>query len=164
MNYALIKKPEEIIMNKEKFKFKKITIFHFILIVVAVFCITLMFYWRNKTLIYHCFDINLYINEISEDQIIVKSLPASTEDIFNGEYIIEINDTLIIKDSKGGEIDINSLERGDILLFDYDGPIKFKNKTPIDFKDGTILNSAEMNTHNFRLSDEKLNLKFWHLE
>lgn len=115
-------------------------------------------------MIYHCFDINLYIDEISENQIIVKSLPASTEDIFDGMYIIEINDTLIIKDSKGNEIDLNSLERGDILLFDYDGPIKFKNKTPLSFKDGTILNGEKMGTYNFRLSDEKLNLKFWHLE
>lgn len=151
-------------MNKEKFKFKKTTIFHFILIIVAIFCIVSIFYWRNKTLIYHCFDINLYIDEISENQIIVKSLPASTEDIFDGMYIIEINDTLIIKDSKGDEIDLNSLERGDILLFDYDGPIKFKNKTPLSFKDGTILNGEKMGTYNFRLSDEKLNLKFWHLE
>lgn len=151
-------------MNKEKFKFKKTTIFHLILIIVAIFCIASIFYWRNKTLIYHCIDINLYIDDISENQIIVKSLPSSTEDIFSGEYIIEINDTLIIKDNKGGDVNLNSLERGDILLFDYDGPIKFKNKTPLSFKDGTILNGEKMGAYNFRLSDEKLNLKFWHLE
>ncbi len=151
-------------MNKEKFKLKKITIFHFILIIIVIFCIASIFYWRNKTLVYRCLDIELYIDEISENQIIVKSLPASTKDVFSGEYIIEINDTLIIKDSKGGEIDLNSLERGDILLFDYNGSIKFKNKTPIDFKDGTILNSEKIDAQNFRLSDEKLNLKFWNLE
>lgn len=137
-------------------KIKKITVFHIILLIICIFCITYIFYWRNQTLIYHCFDINLYVDEISEDKIIVKSLPNSTDDLFNGAYIIQINKDLIIKDSKGGDVDVHSLERGDILLFDYDGPAKFKNNS--------ILNEEKINTYNFRLSDEKLNLKFWRLE
>lgn len=137
-------------------KSKKITVFHIILLIICILCIAFIFYWRNQTLIYHCFDINLYVDEVSEDKIIVKALPNSTDDIFNGEYIIQINKDLIIKDSKGGDVDVYSLERGDILLFDYDGPVKFKNNS--------ILNGEKVNAYNFRLSDEKLNLKFWRLD
>lgn len=143
---------------------KKKTIFHLILVIICIFCITFIFYWRNKTLIYHYLDVDLYIDEISEDEIIVKTLPNSTENIFNGEYIIQINEDLIIKDSKGGDVDIYSLERGDILLFDYDGPINFRNKTAENVKSGTVLNGEKINAFNLRLSDEKLNLKFWKLE
>ena len=142
----------------------KKTIFHLILLIICILCIAFIFYWRNKTLIYHCFNIELYIDEISEDTIIVKNPPYSTGDIFNGKYIIQINEDLIIKDSKGSDFDIHSLERGDILLFDYTGPVKFRNKTAVNFKSGTVLNGEKINAFNFRLSDEKLNLKFWRLE
>lgn len=145
-------------------KITKKTIFHLILIVILILFIVFIFYWRNKTLIYHRFDVELYIDELSEDKIILKNLPYSTKDVFNGEYIIQINENLVIKDSKGGDIDIYSLKRGDILLFDYTGPIKFRNKTAVNFKSGTVLNGEKFNAFNFRLSDEKLNLKFWRLE
>ena len=55
-------------------------------------------------------------------------------------------------------VDIHSLNRGDILLFDYTGP---KNSR---FSNGTILNGKKVNAHNFRLSEDKLNLKLWRLE
>lgn len=145
-------------------KVKKKTVIHFILIVIGALCISFIFYWRNKTLIYHSFDIELYIDQISENQIIVKNPPYSTRSAFNGEYIIQINEDLTIKDSKGGDVDVQSLKRGDILLFDYTGPIKFKNATAINFKNNTVLNGEKINAFNFRLSDEKLNMKFWRLE
>lgn len=145
-------------------KITKKTIFHLILIFLLILFIVFIFYWRNKTLIYHRFDVELYIDELSEDKIILKNLPYSTKDVFNGEYIIQINENLVIKDSKGGDIDIYSLKRGDILLFDYTGPIKFRNKTAVNFESGTVLNGEKFNAFNFRLSDEKLNLKFWRLE
>lgn len=151
-------------MKKEKRKFEKITIVHFILLIMCISCIAFIFYQQNKALIYHCYNIEVYLEEISENKIIVKSLPYATEDVFSGEYIIEINNALIIRDSKENIADSYSLEPGDILLFDYDGPVKFENKTALSFKNGTILNGKKINAHNFRLSDQKLNLKFWRLE
>ncbi|MDE5910591.1 MAG: hypothetical protein K2H52_17950 [Lachnospiraceae bacterium] len=100
-------------------------------------------------------DIEVYIDEIQEDKIIVKGAPYATG-FLSGEYCIQINDALIIKDSKGGVIDLQQLKRGDILLFDYHGPWELKN--------GTLLNGKIIYAYNFRISDEKLNLKFWRLE
>lgn len=132
---------------------KKIVVF-IALFTVCVACVGYMLYWRRET---ECRGVNIdvYIDEIRDDEIIVKGMPYVTE-FFTEEYRIQINDTLVIKDSKGGVVDIQQLKRGDILLFDYHGPWELKR--------GTLLNGKREYAYNFRISDEKLNLKFWRLE
>ncbi len=142
-------------MKIRKTNFKKPTVFHIILLGICILCIMIIFYWRHKTTLYHYMNEEVYIDEISENKIIVKGLPYTTGN-FKGEYVIQINDALIMKDHKGGDIDIYSLERGDIILFDYSGPFKLDN--------GTVLNGKKTYAYNFRISEDKINLKFWHLE
>lgn len=133
---------------------KKKTIFHIFLLVICILCTGIILFWKRQT---ECIavDIEVYIDEIQEDEIVVKGMPYVTN-FFDGEYRIQIKDTLIIKDSKGGVVDIQQLNRGDILLFDYHGPWEFRN--------GALLNGIITYAYNFRISDEKLNLKFWRLE
>ena len=132
---------------------RKVAIF-IALLIVCIACVGYMLYWRRET---ECrgANIDVYIDEIRDDEIIVKGMPYVTE-FFAEEYRIQINDTLVIKDSKGGVVDIKQLKRGDILLFDYHGPWELKS--------GTLLNGKREYAYNFRISDEKLNLKFWRLE
>ena len=75
------------LQNCSNMKCKK-SLFHIILIIICILCIAFIFYWRSRTLVYYFYDIDLYIDEISEDKIIVKSLPGSTRDVFAGEYIL----------------------------------------------------------------------------
>lgn len=133
---------------------KKRTIFHIFLLVICVLCTGIILFWKKQT---ECIavDIEVYIDEIREDEIIVKGAPYATG-ILIGEYSIQINDTLVIKDSKGGVTDLQQLKRGDILLFDYHGPW--------ELRDGTLLNGKITYAYNFRISDDNLNLKFWRLE
>lgn len=144
-------------MNIGKVKLKKKTIFHIILLSICIVCIVFIFYWRHKTSLYYFCDEEVYINEILEDKIVVKGLPYTTGK-FVGEYIIQIDNNLIIQNGEGGVVDIDSLDRGDILLFDYSGPKDLK------LEDEDVLNGKKINAYNFRLSDEKLNLKFWRID
>lgn len=142
-------------MKRNQLKFNKISILHLILLGICILCIAIIFFWRHKTTIYHSINEEVYVDEIFEDKIVVKGLPYTTGN-FNEEYIIRISDDLVIKDQGGGAIDSKDLERGDILLFDYVGPLKLDN--------GTLLNGEKTYACNFRLSDEKINLKLWRLE
>ena len=117
-------------------------------------CKVIIHFWKKQTE-FIAVDIEVYIDEIREDEIIVKGAPYATG-ILIGEYSIQINDTLVIKDSKGGVTDLQQLKRGDILLFDYHGPW--------ELRDGTLLNGKITYAYNFRISDDKLNLKYWRLE
>lgn len=135
---------------------KKKTIFHLYLLCICILCIAFVYYWRQQTM-YTYTNEEVYINKISENKIFVKGLPYQ-KGHWEGEYIIQIDNTLIIEDSKGGIIDIHSLKRGDILLFEYSGSRNSK------FPNGTILNDQKVNAHNFKLSEDKLNLKLWRLE
>ena len=137
-------------------KLKKRAIYHLCLLCICILCIVSIYYWRQHTM-YTYPNEEVYINKIFENEIFVKGLPYQ-QGTWEEEYIIQINSTLEIKDSKGGMVDIHSLNLGDILLFDYTGP---KNSR---FSNGTILNGKKVNAHNFRLSEDKLNLKLWRLE
>lgn len=143
-------------MIKKKINLKNIKKLYIVLIGVCILCFILIFYERQKTMCCY-FNEEVYVDEVQEDKIIVKGLPYTTGN-FIGQYIIQINDSLIIKDSNANIIDSYSLERGDILLFDYSGS---KNLKP---DNGAVLNGKRLNAYNFRVSDEKLNLKFWRLE
>lgn len=144
-------------MNTGKVKLKKTTIFHIILLCICILCVVFIFYWRHKTSFYYFCNEEVYVDEILEDKIIVKGLPYTTGN-FVGEYIIQIDDNLIIKDVKGDVVAFDFLDRGDILLFDYSGPKDLK------LVDGDVLNGEKVNANNFRLSNEKLNLKFWRID
>lgn len=144
-------------METGKEKLKKTRIFHIILLSICLVCIVFIFYWRQKTTLYYFCDEEVYIDEIAGDKIVVKGLPYTTGK-FIGEYIIQIDNNLIIQNGEGGAVSIDSLDRGDILLFDYSGPKDLK------LVDGDVLNGKKINAYNFRLSKEKLNLKFWGVE
>lgn len=87
-------------MNIGKVKLKKKTIFHIILLIICIVCIVFIFYWRHKTSLYYFCDEEVYINEILEDKIVVKGLPYTTGK-FVGEYIIQIDNNLIIQNGEG---------------------------------------------------------------
>lgn len=106
---------------------------------------------------YTYMDMELYIYDISENEIIVKNFPQNSGP-FAGSYRIEIDDELEIKDEEGNEVKVSSLKQGDFLLFDYKGE---KNPKP---EDGTVLNSFPYNIYNIRLSDKEVNYKFWGIE
>lgn len=73
---------------------------------VSVKLIVAVFKYQ-QAVTYHHFDIEVYINEVNDDEILVKALPATDKDAsFSGSYVIEKNDSLMIKDMEGGVVEL----------------------------------------------------------
>ena len=140
---------------KIKKKSNSIAIFHGSLLCICVLCIAAIYYWRQQTLYIYPNE-EVCIIDIYEKEILVRGLPCQSEN-WEGDYIIQIDNSFVIKDNSGKIVDIHSLERGNILLFEYSGPRNPK------FPNGTVLNGKKVNACNFRLSEEKLNLRLFNV-
>jgi beta-lactamase class D len=123
---------------------------------LTVFVITVIIlgltihYIRNNTVIF--MNQEVYVDVINESEIHVKGLPANTEN-FSETYMIKKTDALKILDRQGREIDFESLNVGNILIFDYKGLMVPKS--------GSYLNRG---IYDVRLSGEVFNNKFWNVE
>ena len=102
-------------------------------------------------------DVEMYIYDISEEEIVVKNFPQNISK-FNGTYKIKLDDSFNMKDEKGNKVEVSSLKQGDIILFDYKGE---KKPNP---KEGAVLNGFPYNIYHIRLSDKEVNYKFWRIE
>lgn len=139
-------------------KRKLLFISTFLLIVFAVLLSGIVYY--KSTHFYYHVDNKVYVSQIAENTITVTGLPEGSGQL-QDSYIIRIKEPLTLKNMEGGEIDFFSLQIGDILLFDYKGT---KEPAP---KAGAVLNSGRYGIYelyNLRLSDEKLNGRFWGID
>ena len=124
-------------------------IIYILFIVTFIFLAVTVFYMKKNVGIYH--NLEVYIYDVNESEIYVKGFPTNTGS-FSKSYIIKITDSFEILDQAGTSISFETLNPGNILIFDYKGI-----GAP---RANVYLNKG---IYNVRLSDEIFNNKFWNV-
>ena len=124
-------------------------IIYILFIVTFIFLAVTVFYMKKNVGIYH--NLEVYIYDVNESEIYVKGFPTNTGS-FSKSYIIKITDSFEILDQAGTSISFETLNPGNIFIFDYKGI-----GAP---RANVYLNKG---IYNVRLSDEIFNNKFWNV-
>ncbi|WMC92633.1 hypothetical protein [Kineothrix sp. MB12-C1] len=124
-------------------------IIYILFIIIFIFLTITILYVKKNMRIYH--NQEVYIYDVNESEIHVKGFPTNTGS-FSKSYIIKNTDSLKILDQAGTSISFETLNPGNIFIFDYKGI-----GAP---RANVYLNKG---IYNVRLSDEIFNNKFWNV-
>ena len=124
-------------------------IIYILFFTIFIFLTITILYVKKNMRIYH--NQEVYIYDVNESEIYVKGFPTNTGS-FSKSYIIKITDSLEILDQAGTSVSFETLNPGNIFIFDYKGI-----GAP---RANVYLNKG---IYNVRLSDEIFNNKFWNV-
>ena len=124
-------------------------IIYILFFTIFIFLTITILYVKKNMRIYH--NQEVYIYDVNESEIYVKGFRTNTGS-FSKSYIIKITDSFEILDQAGTSISFETLNPGNILIFDYKGI-----GAP---RANVYLNKG---IYNVRLSDEIFNNKFWNV-